>query len=217
MFYKPSTSRVVLGQWVAEILDSITPVNEDRATLDAITSAEILDLAYLEGGSLKSAVAAHALFPTYVEQEEAQWGNGTASVMEAIFPIEIDEEDWGFEIYLRAGRPSMLGIGRGAIFPRGAAVGLLPGEMVEPNIGGTRYMLREPNGNRLQTLAGPMIKIERSFEHIVKEPTGKRTMPVNFRDSISTYAYLDQNDNLQSQQLNGELHPLRGVPERIRS
>src|SRR6059058_4872143 len=102
MFYRPSASRAMLDGWVREILDGITPASDNRAPLDVLTAAEILDLAYLEGGEIADATAAHALYPVSLEQDESYRVFGVTSSMEATFPVRIEEDQWGYIIELRA-------------------------------------------------------------------------------------------------------------------
>ena len=115
VFYRTSASQRILSQWVREILDWITPESPDRSSLDLITTTEVLDLTYLEGEELASCIAANALIPSHVEQNELFRGLGANSSMSILFPVRVEQEQWGYEIQLRAGLPSMLAIGQGGI------------------------------------------------------------------------------------------------------
>lgn len=215
MFYKQSVSRAVLNEWLLEIFEQITPANQDRATVDAISATEIIDLAYLEGVELSEAIAAHALFPGYVEQEEAQRGNGATSSMEVIFPIKIEEETWGYKVDLRAGRPSMLAVGQGGVFPRVNPDYLPPLEMISPRINGTQYEIQEPEGNRLQALAGPMEQIEWEISNIVTKISGSQIEQMSIAASNQTYCYIDGAGTLHLQTSARGLDPLEQAPENI--
>ena len=101
MFYQQSGSRAELERWVRELLRELAPGNSDARTLDEITTAEIIDLAYLEGSELDTSVAGHALFPTYVEQAEQT--RSAPSAMEVSFPVRVEDAACGFTVSVRWG------------------------------------------------------------------------------------------------------------------
>jgi hypothetical protein len=217
MFYQQSTSRVTLGEWVTDILDWITPPSSNRAPLDILTATEILDLTYSEGGELSESVAAHALYPVNLEQDEAYRVFGVTSSMEVIFPIAIEEKTWSLNLALRAGIPSMLAIGEGNIFPRKTPQPLPPSAMLSPRINGTLFKLREPSGNRLRTLAGPMGIIDKPFSVTGREAVKgwEKTLTVSPVDN--TLSYIDDSGRLRQQASRGNLRPIADPPKHIRS
>jgi len=152
----------MLDGWVRDLLQRITPPGADARTLDEITTTEVLDLAYIQGGSLEEAIAAHAIFPLYVEEGERNAGPASMSVT---FPVELDPgAPLVAEIRLKWGQASVLQIGEGA---RGKVVNprhVVPDELLAPQIGSTRYELREARGGRMRALAGPL----RAFAHTAR-------------------------------------------------
>jgi hypothetical protein len=208
MFYQPSSSRAMLREWVQEILDGITFASPDRLALDEITASEVLDLAYLEGSDLSSAIAAHALFPYEVEQQETYRGYGVSSSMEIVFPVSVEAENWGYDITLRAGLPSMLAIGQDRYFPRQEPRTVPPEPMLVPTIGNTRFAIREPNGNRLQVLAGPLFPIERHFSQTITQASGTQRWPIKIPSARYTYTYVDERGVLHTQSGRDGLQPL---------
>lgn len=117
MFYQPASSRYLLTQWIKEILDWTTYDSNDRLYLDEISASEVIDLTYLEGTVLDEAVAANALFPASIVQNEAYRGIGTNSTMSVTFPVNIENADWACKIRLRAALPSLLAVGRDRFYP----------------------------------------------------------------------------------------------------
>lgn len=217
MFYRPSASRDLLDEWVREVLEGITPVSDNRAPLDALAAAEILDLAYLEGGELADATAAHALYPVSLEQDEAYRVFGVTSSMEATFPVRIEEARWGYTIELRAGLPSMLAVGEGGQYPRVNPNTSPPAGIISPRIGGTRFSIQEPGGSRLLTLAGPLEKVDQNFPHDVQDESDIFTKEISFPSTEYTYAYVDENGKIHNRSGKGGLLPLKDVPRRIKS
>lgn len=212
MFYKPSYSRNLLAGWIQELLNSITPPSNDRPALDALTTSEVLDLTYLDGIELNSAISANALFPAYTEIEEARKGYGAASAFEVVFPVRAEGKPWKVEINLRGGQPSMLGIWRGMAFRKKVNLDL-PDVMLNPVINGTQYELKEQQGDRLQRLAGPLAPIQESFSVEITEPAGKESKSLVLPPSDDVYAYLDEHGNLHHQIDNGNLVALENVPQ----
>jgi hypothetical protein len=217
VFYRTSASQRILSQWVREILDWITPESADRSSLDLITTSEVLDLTYLEGEELASCIAANAVIPSHVEQNESFRGLGANSSMSILFPVRVEQEQWGYEIQLRAGLPSMLAIGQEGYFPRSNPTGKPPDEIRSPRIGGTQYELQEPGGSRLRTVAGPLKTISQTFSRTVTEAVGKQSESIVLPAGRQTYAYIDEYGKLRAQQGRDGLHPLAPVPARIRS
>lgn len=217
VFYQPGSSQQLLCQWVHEIANWITYDSPDRATLDLITASEITDLTYLEGEELTNCIAANALIPSHIEQSEAYRGLGANSSMNILFPIKVEEEQWGYEILLRAGLPSMLAVGQGGWYPRTNPTSDIPVQIRSPQIGGTLYKLQEPGGKRLRSLAGPLRTITRTFSNTVTDAVGTHIETIALSPTLSTYAYVDDHEQLQVQQENGNFLPLRHVPSRIRS
>jgi hypothetical protein len=221
MFSTPSAARTLLGQWTREILDEITFDSPDRTYLDEITTCEVLDMTYNEGGLLSEATAAHTLFPVGVELQEAARGIGAHSTMEAIFPVDIEEDGWGLTVHLRAGQPSRLAIGQGGVFPRVNPDGAPPATMLTPRIGGTRYDgLREQGGTRLKVLAGPLTVVDETVDVLVSAATGSRREQFALPATRHTYAYIDGGGALQMREGADGLLPLETlgrVPEHPRS
>ena len=113
MFYQDSVGRTTLRRWLADILPALRPDNADARLLDEITAAEILDLAYIQGAPFDSAMAAHCLYPLYVEQAERF---PAPSEMSVAFPVDVgDEGRPELTVALRCARPSELKIGQGGI------------------------------------------------------------------------------------------------------
>ncbi|MGC2237994.1 MAG: helicase-related protein [Pyrinomonadaceae bacterium] len=214
MFYKPSFSRSALASWLHELLNSITFQSKDRAALDSLTISEVLDLTYLDSSDFNTAISANTLFPAYVEQEESKRGYGAASSFEVIFPVEVESEQWAVEICLRAGQPSMLGIGRGKVFPKETTNISLPKSMLEPVIKGTRYELKELQGERLQKLAGPLELVEKSFLVEITNQNEKFSDEIKLPSSNVVYAYLDEKGHLHQQINGGDSIPLDNVPQK---
>lgn len=213
MFYKPSYSRNLLTGWMQELLNSITPASNDRIALDALTTSEVLDLTYLDGIELGSAISANALFPTYTELAESKKGYGAASAFEVIFPIQVTGEPVRIDVNLRGGQPSMLGIWKGKVSRKTIGIDL-PEEMINPVINGTSYELKESEGDRLQKLAGPIIPIYKSFSVEITETSGRVTEPLILSASDNVYAYLDEHENLHHQIDNENLVQLDRVPQK---
>jgi superfamily II DNA or RNA helicase len=217
MFYQPSASRAVLREWVAEILDGITPESINRPPLDTLTASEILDLTYLEGGALVDAIAAHALYPVNLEQDEAYRVFGVTSSMEVSFPVSVEENKWDYTIDLRAGIPSMLTVGEGGWYPRVTPKSDPPPEMLSPVIGGTIFNIQEAGGSRLLTLAGPMEKIDESYSHHVTSESDTYTKKIIFPAAEYTYAYVDEKGKLHLRPSRSGLIPLTSLPKQIKS
>ncbi len=217
MFYQPSSSRVLLRAWVQDILDGITFASTDRLSLDEIIASEVLDLAYLEGSDLSTAIGAHALFPYEVEQEESYRGYGVTSSMKIVFPLNVESENWGYDVMLRAGLPSMLTVGQGPYFPRQEPSMALPEALIVPTIGNTRFVIREANGNRLQVLAGPLQPFEEHLSQTVTQAFGKQEKPISRPASWRTYAYQDEQGILHIQPGSDGLQPLINIPQSMPS
>ncbi|HEX2080454.1 MAG TPA: helicase-related protein [Longimicrobium sp.] len=170
MFYKESSARRTLDGWVRELLVRITQPGSDGRTLDEITTTEILDMAYIQGAALESSVAAHALFPQYVEESERIGG---PSAMSVTFPVAVDGlVPVRVRVLARWGQASALQIGDGrrgkVVNPRHA----VPDVLRRPRIGGTIHDLGEPAGDRLRTIAGPMREALHVVDVIVDRAEG---------------------------------------------
>jgi hypothetical protein len=219
LFYEPTAiaSRELIRNWVCQLLNYITIASPDREYLDEITASEIADLAYLEATPLAEAIAAHALYPPEIEQAEAQSGYGANSSMEVTFPIVIEDEHWGYEVVMRAGRPSVVGIGRGGIFPSNKPAAVPPSEMLSPRIKGAQYRLQEEQGGRrLIALAGPLEVLRRAIKGEVREPNGSAVERFALEASSKTYAYADDKGRIFMQEGEGGLEPLDSVPTKIK-
>jgi len=160
MFSQPSDARSTLDTWVRELLGLITPPGPDADLIGEITVCELLDLCYVQGAALDSSVAAHAIFPQYVERSDRTAG---PSAMIVSFPILVTEDGrLQVSVRVRWGQGCALQIGEGGrnriVTPHNPLADL----MKRPRIGGTAHDLGEPNGARLRVIAGPM----RVFEHV---------------------------------------------------
>lgn len=189
MFYQDSAARVTLQAWLGELLPYLRPDNPDARLLDEITAAEILDCAYVQGAAFDSAVAAHAIYPTYVEESERLSG---PSAMSVTFPINVgDEGDIRFTLALRWGRASELKIGQGGYPKVTNPRRPVPDEFLTPVIGGTRHFLAEPGGARLRAVAGPLGTFETTISGVVDRPEGILAQRVLSPGVFMLYGYAD--------------------------
>src|SRR5688500_12443264 len=135
MFARDSHARRTLDGWVRDLLPHLTPDSSEARLLDEITSAEILDLAYLQGAPFESAIAGHAIFPQYVEERER---NPVPSGMSVTFPLAVESERPRLVVSLRWGRASELKIGQGGrkrVARPLPAWGPIPDPLLVPTIG----------------------------------------------------------------------------------
>jgi len=168
----------------------LRPESAEARLLDEISSAEILDLTYLQGGAFDSAFAAHALYPVYVEQLER---NAVPSAMSVTFPILVSEErNPRISVVFRCARGSELKIGQGG-FPRVTNPRhVVPAEFLSPIVDGTRYALQEPGGSRIRSLAGPMRPFQHSIAVDIDRPAGRFQEPVTSVGASMLYGSVDQ-------------------------
>jgi hypothetical protein len=197
MLYRPSDSRTVLDQWIRNLLARMTPPGPSARTLDEITVTEVLDLAYQEGARMDACLAAHAIVPQYVENNERVGGPSAMSVR---FPMTVneigpaggeDEERVGVRVAMKWGQGSELKIG-----DRGRARVVNPGRLVptalkRPRIGGTVYDLGEVGGDRLLTVAGPMREFAHSVDVAFHGPVGEAEFDILSPPEDLVYATAD--------------------------
>ena len=194
MFFQRSNSRAVLSEYLRQYLPLLTDDNVDARILDEITISEILDLTYLDGATFDSCMAAHSLYPTYVEDIDRTTVPSTISVT---FPVRAEADSLALRLALKCWRPSELKIGqRGTakvVNPRHA----VPSELLQAQINNTHYQLQEPNGTRLRSLAGPLHFGECEISVEINAPEGAdkqlRTLP----GRSFLYGRADENGNLQ--------------------
>jgi len=216
MVSEVGTAKTQLGNWIREIMDWITFPSPDRRYLDEITTSEIVDLAYGEGSKLAGAYYAHALFPPGVEIAEAQRGRGISSSMSVSFPVRIEDEHWGYEILFRAARPSMLAIGWGRRFPGRKPPMEIPNELLNPQIEGIKYRLRESNEERLSVVAGPVQTINETINGESRQNLNQN-MNLPFAEVSQTYGYVGRTGRLYLRGRPNGLQPLARIPRKIRS
>lgn len=190
MFFQASAGRQTLDGWLLDLLPRLRTENADSRLLDEITAAEILDLTYVQGAAFDSAFAAHALYPVYVEQLER---NAVPSAMGATFPILVsDDGNPRITVELRCARGSELKIGQGG-FPRVTNPRhAVPSALLAPTIDNTPYVLGEPGGERIRSLAGPIRSFQHSATVEIDRPVGRFTQRVTSPGSATLYGSVDQ-------------------------
>lgn len=195
MFYQPSSGRDKLHSWLLEVLPCLRPDNSDARLLDEITSSEILDLVYTQGGSFDSAIAAHALFPTYAEENER---GAVPSQMSVTFPADVEPGSKRVELSLhfRCARPSELKIGQGGTTRVTNPRKPVPSELLQCTIEGTHYDLKEPGGSRLRSLAGPLRFFETTINHTIKTPEGAFDTTIAIPLQPELFGHEDKNGEL---------------------
>lgn len=196
MFYQQSPGRTALARWLEELLPHLRPENREARLLDVITTAEILDLAYVQGAPLDSAVAAHALYPRYIEESERA---AAPSTMTVTFPITVeDERGIRINITLRCGRCSEVKIGQGGIQRVTNPRNPVPPSLTQPRIEGMQYMLAEPGGGRIRSLAGPLRLFEAKLSGVIDQPQGTLQQPTLSPGGPLLYGYVDRHGQLHA-------------------
>lgn len=207
MFFQRSDARSTLETWTRELLAVVAPSGPDADIINEITVCELLDLCYSQGAALTSAVAAHAIFPHYVERSDRTAG---PSAMSVSFPVTLTGDEPQVAVRVRWAQGCALQIGEGGrtrvVNPRST----LSDEMKRPRIGQTQHDLGEPNGNRLRVIAGPIRIFEREMAIGIDRPEGETVEELISQPGDMMYAWVDETGALRAQKdANGALS---GVP-----
>ena len=202
MFYQPSAARESLGTRVKEFLEVQTYRGFSSEALDEITSAEVVDLAYLQGSALDSAIAAHALFP--IERQDAP-RTPSPTGMSAVLPVRPNSgEPPLLEILVRWSSASALQIGEGGRDKVTTATQTIPEALLNPTIGDTQYRLQEKQGGRLRSLAGPLTEVCRLYEVQLDQDEGEWSEEIVTPRRDLVFGAVDASGSLQTQHDNND-------------